>query len=107
MNSEKTEAGEEKKYEIPYTLKLAYPVQWGKDETKSELVFARRPKAKDYKNINPSNIRMSDMISLLAKLTGEPVSMVEELDAQDLFAATEVINSFLPGGQMTGGEQLG
>jgi len=101
---EGTQPSESKVYEIPYTLKLKFPFQWGERETKSELIFSRRAKAKDFKGIQTSKIKMDDMMTLLSRMTGESPAVIDELDSQDLFAATEVLNSFLPSGQVTGEE---
>jgi hypothetical protein len=91
-----------KVYETPYTLKLEHPFQWGEHEKKTELVFTRRLKGKDMKGIQTNSIKMDDMMVMLSRLTGEARTVIEELDGEDLFAATEVLNSFLPHGPASG-----
>jgi len=88
-------------YEIPHTINLEVPVKWG-EETRTTIVVNRRMKAKDFKGIKASDIRFDDMMKLISKVTGEPVAFIEELDASDLFSASQVIQSFLPSGLTTG-----
>lgn len=89
------------KFSVPYTLKLEHPFQWG-SEQKTELLFSRRVKAKDMKGMTTGNIRTDDLMTILSRVTGEAPAVIAELDAADLFRAFEVINSFLPSGQMIG-----
>jgi len=92
---------EVKVYEIPHTIELIVPVQWG-DETISTIVINRRLKAKDFKGIKASDIRFDDMMKLVSRVTGESIKFIEELDAADLFEASQVVQSFLPSGLTTG-----
>lgn len=96
-------ADEKKEYNIPYTYPLKFPVQFGKDETVEEIMITRRLKAKDLKNLPASSsIKMEHMMQLVCKVTAKPMALIEEIDADDLMALTEVVSSFLPNGQKTG-----
>ena len=101
MSSEQAKNQEQKTYDIPYVLPLKYPITWG-SEVKKEIVFGKRPKAKDFKSMQATDIRMADMIRIISSVTAEPVSFVEELDATDFLVACEVVNSFLSNGPTTG-----
>ena len=93
----------ETKITIPHVHTLLYPIEWGKDETITQIEINRRLKAKDLKNLPASNaMKMEHMIQLVAKITAKPVALIEELDSVDLIALTEVVTSFLPAGQETG-----
>lgn len=91
----------EEQFQIPYTLKLAHPIQYG-ERNVEELVFNRRLKAKDFKGIVSTNIKFDDMMSLIARITGESRSLIEEMDSEDFMGASEVVNSFLESGRTTG-----
>jgi len=92
-----------KQFEIPHTIQLTEPVQWGKDELpRTEITINRRLKAKDFKGIVAGDIKFDDMVKMLSKISGEPIAFIEELDAADMITAVEVINSFLSGGPKTG-----
>ena len=96
-------SSEKKEYPIPYTIRLKYPVEWGKDEDpRDTLIVKRRLKGKDLKEIPSDNIKLGHMVKLVSKITGEPMSFVDELDSEDLFKAIEVVKSFLPNSQTTG-----
>lgn len=82
-------------------LKLKYPVQRG-SETVSELRVMKRPRAKHFKGIPAQNIMFDHMLVLLGKITGQPPSIIEELDSEDLFPAIELVNAFLPSSLTTG-----
>ena len=87
--------------EFPHEIKLNYPVEWGK-ETRTIISIQRRLKAKYLKGIKANDIRMDDMIKLASRVTGEPISFIEELDAGDLMQLTEVVQSFFPSSLTTG-----
>jgi len=86
---------------LPFTIKLTVPINWG-SETRSTIVVNRRLQAKDFKGIKASDIRFDDMMKLISRVTGEPIAFIEELDATDLFNASQVVQSFLPNGLTTG-----
>ncbi len=97
------EEKEEAKYPLPYKIELLYPVDWGKNESRNDVVVQRRLKAKDFKGLDASRIEMGDMMKLVSRITAEPMAFVDELDIEDLYRVIEVVNSFLPRGLMTGG----
>lgn len=92
-------------YQIPYSLKLQKPIEWGKDKDPvGELVFKRELKAGDLKNIPAGNeMKIGHLMGIISKMTGQPLSFIEELSGPDLFKAIEVVNSFLPDGPESGG----
>jgi hypothetical protein len=100
--SEKTE----EKYPIPYTHKLKYPVEWGKQSKTivDEIVFSRRLKVSDLKGLPASNLEVNDMIRLIARCTGNVTALIEELDAEDYIEVVQVVQYFLNGGQTSGEE---
>lgn len=95
------EENEEVSYEIPHTILLTEPVTWGKEDI-THIVINRRLKAKDFKGIRASDIRFDDMMKLISHVSGNSISFIEELDAADLFRASQVVQSFLPSGLTTG-----
>jgi len=82
------------------TIPLEYPVEHGQ-ETITELVFMRRPKAKDFKGL-PMQLGFDELMTILGRLTGQPPSVIGEIDTTDLMNAVEVVTDFLPSGQTTG-----
>ncbi len=84
----------------PNIVTLEYPIEYG-SELLSELSF-RRLKTKDLKGIKFNSIGFDDFQKLIERLSGNPPSVVEELDAVDLMKCIEVVSSFLPGGPGTG-----
>ncbi len=84
------------------TLKLKEPIPFG-SETISELVI-RKPKAKDMRRM-PAKPCMGDILDLLGALAGQPKVVIDELGMEDMTAASEVVEGFMPGGRGTGTEQ--
>ena len=76
------------------------------DEFGSELITEikiRRPKAKDMMNFPlTSNPVVGDILKLAGVLSGQPPSVIEELDCMDSFAVCEAVGSFLQRGPGTG-----
>lgn len=85
---------DEEVYELPYTITLQDPIEWG-NETRETLVINRRLKAKDFKGIRATDLRFDDMIRLVSKATGESIKFIEELDGKDFNEASKVVQSFL------------
>lgn len=96
--------GESNKYKLPYTLVLKHPIERGTkaENAITQLVFKRRLKAKDFKGIPAAGMQFDHMLKLVSRLSAEPISTIEEMDSEDLFAATDIVNSFLPSGLTTG-----
>ena len=83
------------------TLELFESIQHG-SESITELSL-RRLKAKDLKLIrDPDNITMTEQIDLISKLSGQPKSVIEELDAVDVAKAGEIIRGFTETGPKIG-----
>lgn len=79
---------------------LAVPVEW--QGQKIAEVSVRRPKVKDLRAIEAASRGQSQLdqgASMIAQLTGLPVEAVDELDAQDFTAISEVIAGFFPQGR--------
>ena len=83
-------------------VKLKYPVTIDREgEPVKELVFERRPKAKDMRGLN-TNLTMDDMFLLLGRLSNQPTPVILELDVEDMAEAMKVMADFLPGSLRTG-----
>lgn len=89
--------------QVPHTISLDFPIQWGKDaEPRLSITVNRRLITKDFKGINTQEIKFDDMMHMASKITGEPLAFIEALDATDFLKITAVIQSFLPSGLTTG-----
>lgn len=86
------------------TIKLDYPVKHGED-TISELVFDRRPKAKDFKGLSAGNMSFDETWLLVSRLTAVPVPVINELDISDAAKVMKGVASFAPGGLVIGENQ--
>lgn len=94
-NPQSPEEEEEKKvYEVPYTINLKVPIEWG-EEKRETLVISRRLKAGDFKGMRATDLRYDDMIKLISKVSTESVKFIEELDGADFSFASKVVESFL------------
>lgn len=82
-------------------VNLKYPVEVKGFEKVNTLTF-RRPKARDLKEVPVENLKMGDMLKLIAKLSNQPMPVIEEMDAADISATSKVISGFLNRGQETG-----
>lgn len=71
---------------------LKFPVLQGSEEIK-ELEL-RRPKGKDLRKL-PAEPATGDVLNLGASLAGVTPSVIDEMDAQDVMALVEVVQSFL------------
>lgn len=80
-------------------LKLKHPVKFG-EETVTVLEF-RRIKGKELRRL-PANPTTDDMLKLAGALCGQPDSFIDEVDAEDIFAITELVEGFFPDGPTTG-----
>lgn len=84
---------------------LAIPVEW--QGQKIAEVAVRRPKVKDLRVIDAASRDKSQLdqgAAMIAQLTGLHPDAVDELDAQDFTAISEVIAGFFPQGR---GQQAG
>lgn len=82
------------------SVTLAVPVEW--QGQKIAEVTVRRPKVKDLRAIEASarGSQLDQGATMIAQLTGLPPDAVDELDAADFTAISEVIAGFFP--QATG-----
>lgn len=92
--------------EIPKTFKLEFPFDFGKNENAEqieEITIERRLRAGDLVDIQTgAGMKIGDMLKLISRVTSWPMSKVKLLDAYDMSQITDVINSFLAGGQTSG-----
>ncbi len=86
------------------TLKLEYPVSVGKGDPVYELSF-RRLRASDFKKLPDDD--GDQQIALLARITSQPRSTIEELDGADFKAAGEIMKGFLKSSRPTGEQSSG
>ena len=93
------------KEKLSVVIQLKYPFEWadadgsGKKEI-TEVEF-RRPKGKDIKGIG-QDVSLEDILKVAAKISPYSPRFFDEMDAVDCMAVSEVVNSFLDGGQETG-----
>ena len=80
------------------TVRLEFPVQHG-GEVIEELVI-KRPKAKHLRGMAQGTV--SEVLDLMGKLSGQPPSVIDELSLEDFEKAQEVVEGFMPPGQMAG-----
>ena len=98
--------GEIEHVEVPKTFTLEFPFDFGKGENAeevTELTIKRRLNAGDLTDITAGiAMPIGDMLKLISRLCEWPLIKVKKLDAFDMMAVTEVINSFLGSGQTDG-----
>lgn len=92
---------DEKKYEIPCTIKLSSPVS-----KKDEIIFSRKCNGEMTKNVpmDPSQWRLGHLDPVIAAMTGWPVTLIRQLEDEDLAAVRSVVLYFLPRGLAIGGK---
>lgn len=80
------------------TVALAVPMDW-QGQTIAEVTI-RRPKVKDLRAMEASardkTSQLDQGADMIAQLTGLPIEAVDELDAEDFTAISEVIAGFFP-----------
>ena len=82
----------------PKTVRLTQPIAWdGKTVTEVQV---RRPKVKDLRAMERDNsaavTQIDQGVAMAALLTELPVEILDEMDAVDFAAVSEVIAGFLP-----------
>lgn len=84
-------------------LDLEYPVTIGEGSNIEKITFLdiRRAKAKDKRAFDSATESDGEFL-YLATLTGQPVSVIEELDMKDMLKAQKVVSDFLGDGPSTG-----
>ncbi len=99
---------EEKKYDLPHTQELQHPITLSNKEGAvvrevTELVFRNPVTAAMVKHLPAgSGITMGHMLPILGKMTGEPDTVIDRLQWDDLQEAMAVLGSFLGSGPATG-----
>lgn len=84
------------------TVKLKEPVsRKGADENIEELRL-KKPKARHIKHLNFDNITFEDLLMVGSKVSGEPMSVIDELCIEDTMEVVGVIGDFLPSMEKTG-----
>lgn len=81
------------------TVQLKHPFTFGEREV-TEITLDRL-KGKHIRKMGASPT-VDDLLSLASKSAKEPPALFDEMDAEDVFAVTEVIGDFLGGSQPTG-----
>jgi hypothetical protein len=84
----------------PVTVKLDEPIEFG-SETISELTI-RSPKAKDMRGLPMEGANIGHILDLVAKLCGQPPSVIDELGTADLLKVSEHVANFIPAGLAIG-----
>ncbi|MCB1502832.1 MAG: phage tail assembly protein [Bauldia sp.] len=84
----------------PKSVRLTQPIAWdGKTVTDIQV---RRPKVKDLRAMERDNsataTQIDQGVAMAALLTELPIEIIDEMDAVDFAAVSEVIAGFLPQG---------
>jgi hypothetical protein len=79
--------------------KLKFPLAWGEDTI--EDVTLTRPKGKHVKQMKEGGT-LGDVMQIASKISGQPTTVFDEMDAEDYFAVAELIGDFLDRGHKTG-----
>ncbi len=86
-------------------VKLSHPLKVG-DKTIAEVTI-RRPKVRDLRALErarePGMNQMDQSIAMAAALCEIPAEAMDDMDATDFAAISEVISRFLPSGSKGGG----
>ena len=103
MGKPKTKARKVKNEDGSVTVNLDYPFNWGDEERIENLTF-QRPKPKHMKKmkLDMASMTFEDITGLAGKLCSQPPSVMDELDIVDLVTVSEVIEGFLPDGEVVG-----
>ena len=89
----------EGKVTYPIVVTLQHPIHFG-SELISELRL-RRAKGKEYRMFHAGEPSISEMLDLLATLAGQPPSVIDELDGDDLEPAFDALAKCLPSSRKT------
>lgn len=81
-------------------IPLDVPIQYG-SETITKLTF-QRPKAKHFRKLPVEGITLGHIIDMMGGLCGQPPSVMDELDAEDLSKVEKVFEGFSKTGRKTG-----
>ncbi|WCT72052.1 phage tail assembly protein [Sphingomonas naphthae] len=89
--------------EITHPLKHPLSVTIGTDREEITHITLRRPKARDMRVADEAIGTVAGTILLISKLSGQPVAVIDELDAQDFDAIGDIVEGFTKPGRPTGG----
>ena len=93
----------QKEVQIPFDLQLLSPIKVGEDTVIEVLTFNREPQAGDFEDMDPSKMKLGDMLHILSKITAQPrKTVINKMGSRDMFKAIEVLNNFLPDSQKDG-----
>lgn len=84
----------------PVTITLRGP-DGERQETVSEVTL-RRVKGKDLRATDDHSGEIAKTLALLAKITSQPMVVIDELDAEDIAGLGEKLDDFLPASLRTG-----
>lgn len=93
----KEEISDDKKFELPYTVKLDRPVQIGKDTVLDELVFSEHPNVGMVMNLPAAKLdemKVGHLFPVIAGMTKKPVSQIMKLESNSK-ECFEVVVHFL------------
>jgi len=97
------EKNETQEVKIPFSMQLQSPIAVGADTVIEVLTFNREPQAGDFEEMDPSKMKLGDMLHVLSKITGQPrKTVINKMGSKDMFKAIEVLNHFLPDTQTDG-----
>lgn len=90
-------------------VKLKYPITYtadrfdgGGERTVEELRIPSRIKVKHLRAMDKSQGEVGKSLALIAAVTGLPKAAIDEMDAEDLAAATDALSAPLSGRPETG-----
>lgn len=89
---------------LPIVVKLAYPVEQGK-EVIATLTADRRLQVGDMRGMAPPNLTMDDQILLASRWFGVPPNAISKLDMVDWAAVQRVMEPFFEPFQKIGEKQ--
>ena len=91
--------------ELPHTLKLSKPFRYGLSETAEvvdHVVIEKELTGGDLVSITNEKRDGERLLRMVSALTGWPDPKVKMMSARDFLAVSEVGQSFLPSGLVTG-----
>ena len=89
--------------EIPHTIKLEYPIEFGK-ETITEILIARRMRVGDLSGVVAENQTADDMMTVASRLCEQPMKVIKTLDLVDWSKVIAIVKEFMVPFQETGSE---
>lgn len=84
----------------PVVITLKVPIKFGSEDIKELKI--RPAKAKDFRDM-PLSPKVGDLLNVTAKLTGQPPSVIDELDPIDFMEVAAVVGNFMGSGPLAGG----